>query len=411
MTTRVRSSRGIRQANLAAGLAGIPTGQHRSRAELAQVLGVTRATASAIVGELCALGLVEELEPTGSATAGRPATPVARRARGAVGIGVEVDLTTLRVCTTDNAGNTSVAVTDIPAATTRRPGDLARELAKAIKAEQRLWRRRKVPVAGVVVAVPGLVHERRNDVLLAPTLGWRDIPLAHLLAIDGVGGPSDTTIEPPRVANEADVGAHAERHLGLVPLPDSVLYLSAGNGVGAALVLHGIPFSGAHGFGGEIGHIVVDPLGAPCGCGRRGCLETVVGASALRRLARLDRWPGADWPDELLRRANEGDPAASAALATSAAHLSTALSIATDLFDPDVVVLGGHLQPLAEFLAPIIEHRLAERSLAAGWAAYPVRAATLGPDAAALGAAHLALQPIRDNPSILRSFVRPFTPR
>jgi predicted NBD/HSP70 family sugar kinase len=243
------------------------------------------------------------------------------------------------------------------------------------------------------------VSQPEGRVLVAPNLGWSDVPLAALLEARFRARGIDAG---PLVAdNEANMAARAHvaalRQQGF----ESFLVVSGGVGVGAGVVIGGELFRGSHGFGGELGHFVVEPRGRRCRCGNRGCLETVAGDDNLLRAAGMRRTGGGRWLDRLERRAIEGDDRTITGLQRAGEALAVALTAAANLFDPQAIVLAGSFAPLTPWLAPVIEARLGEHVLGHRWAPVPVVASSHGRTAAVHGAAQLALAPLLDDPTIV----------
>ncbi len=366
----------VRRHNLGIVLDAVAPGVVTSRAEVAAATGLTKATVSSLVADLVAAGILEHGADPRPPGAGRPATPVRRRALAVTGLGVEITARHGRVAEVDLAGSVvdHPAVDLTPAATTSPAATvaaLAGPIAEAVRARVGAGG----AVAGVAVAVPGLVAPGGREVVVAPTLGWEDVGLADLLETE-IGRQLDAHgIAAPavEVANEANDAALAEfrRGVGHDGGVRSMLYLSVGTGVGAGIVIDGEVFAGAHGFGGELGHMIVVPGGTRCSCGKRGCLETVIGGAT--------------------------DPAA-AITSEAVEALAVALATAVDLFDPEVVVLGGRLQVHAAALTAAVQAAIDQRALGARWVGYRVEAGVLGPRAAVLGAADRALDAVRLDP-------------
>ncbi|MEE1942345.1 ROK family protein [Streptomyces sp. TRM 70361] len=190
--------------------------------------------------------------------------------------------------------------------------------------------------AAVGAAVPGLVDEARGTAVYSANLGWRDVPLRALLA-DRLGGV------PAAVGHDMRAGGLAEGRLGAGVGVDRFLFTALGTGISGAIGIDGRVEPGAHGGAGELGHITVRPDGPECGCGRRGCLETLASAAAVGRA-----WARAS-----------GDPAATAAGAAAAVEagdaraaavwhdavdaLAEGLLTAVTLLDPRTVIVGGGL--------------------------------------------------------------------
>lgn len=236
-------------------------------------------------------------------------------------------------------------------------------------------------VAGVGVAVPGVVDDVTGVVRTAVNLGWRDLPLRDELAA--------RTGLPLLVRHDVRTGALAEFTLGAAAGEADAVFLAIGTGIAAALQVDGHPLV-AGGYAGEIGHLVVDPGGAPCPCGARGCLETLAAAPAVaRRYAERSGRSVAD-AAEVAARLAQGDPDAAAVWRDAVAALATALLAAVTTLGSRVIVLGGGLAEAGEALVGPVREDLHARLT---FQAPPrvVRAA-LGQDAGRAGAALLAWQ-------------------
>src|SRR3954447_9150829 len=297
-----------------------------------------RATASRLVDELVAGGLLDQGERLAPPPPGRPATPLLPGS-GFAALGLQVDAGLLAARVLDLRGRiVAERVEDgdfrgsDPAATLARLG--------ALVAELRLPRPLRLGRAGP--ALPGIVD---GDLLLrAPNLGWSDArPADHLP--DGLH---------PVLGNEADLAARtvAEAAPGRPGPHRDFVYLSGQIGVGGAAVLGGRVMAGSDGWAGEMGHVCVDPDGPPCRCGSTGCLEQYAGRHALLAAAGLPLDAG---PEKLRARAAAGDPATRAALATATRALAVALAGVVNVLDIPTVILGGHLGQLADLLRPELE--------------------------------------------------------
>jgi predicted NBD/HSP70 family sugar kinase len=183
---------------------------------------------------------------------------------------------------------------------------------------------------------------------------------------------------------------------------DSFIHVSGEVGIGAGVVLGGTLFRGARGFGGEFGHLTVDPDGAPCACGSRGCLETRVGLEALLAAAGEAEGPPSGEPvTRLAARADAGEPGAVEALRDAGRWLGVGLASAANLLDPQAFILGGFLAPLSAHLVPAAREELRARVLGAGRGLPELITSPLGPEAAVRGAAALALTRVLRDPGVL----------
>jgi predicted NBD/HSP70 family sugar kinase len=204
---------------------------------------------------------------------------------------------------------------------------------------------------------------------------------------------------PIAVANEADLGALAEHRRGAAVGADHVLYISGEVGVGGGLIVDGRPLTGVAGYGGELGHIPVNPAGVACGCGSIGCWETEVGAGALLQRAGHSAGGGRAKVDAVLREAAGGAPMALCALDVTGRWLGFGLAGLVNVFNPQLVVLGGLFGRIYPFVARILQSELERLALPAPRALVRVVPATLGEDAPLIGAAELAFEPMLTDPA------------
>jgi predicted NBD/HSP70 family sugar kinase len=228
---------------------------------------------------------------------------------------------------------------------------------------------------------------------MAPNLGWVDVPLGDRLAAAFEPGL------PISVANEADLGVLAEHRRGEAVDVDDVIYLSGEVGVGGGVLVDGHPLTGVAGFGGEVGHVALDPDGLPCRCGSTGCWETLVGEQALLRLAGRPNESGRRAVDAVLADAAAGAPSALAAVAEVGRWLGVGLAGLVNIFNPRLVVLGGLFGRVHPFAGAAIDDELDRRALPGPRALVRIVPAGLGVDAPLLGAAELALEPLLGDPT------------
>lgn len=191
-------------------------------------------------------------------------------------------------------------------------------------------------VAGVGLAVAGLVDEARGIATSSLILGWRDVPFVELLT-QQVGLPVG-------FGHDVRVAAKAEQQMGAAQGCCDYLYLTLGTGVGSAFVLGGAPYLGARGRGGEVAHLVVEPEGPLCRCGKRGCLEMVASADAIaRRYGDLAADGTPVTAHEVAERVAAGEPAATGVWNRAVAGLGQAIASYVETMDPERVVIGGGL--------------------------------------------------------------------
>ena len=187
-----------------------------------------------------------------------------------------------------------------------------------------------------------------------------------------------------------------------------MIFLSGEVGLGGGLIVGGRPLTGVAGYGGEVGHIPVNPLaGATCRCGSVGCWETEVGEGALLVRAGRPADGGSAAVEAILADAAAGDATALAAARRGRALAGHRARRARQHAQPGRVVLGGRFAQLHPFIAATVEEALDRRALAAPRALVEIVPATLGVDAPLLGAAELAFEPILPDPAAGRDLWSP----
>jgi len=382
----------VRRANLSAIVRELHADGPLSRSELVAATGLTRSAIRGLIGELAAADLVSEERAEPQGTPGRPSPVVSLNPTGAVVLALEIAVDSLAVGLVGLGGVVLELVrVDRPsghASVAAIAADLA-ELAAAVRAR----RSPRETLFGVGVTVVGVVRRSDGFVSMAPNLGWRDVPLGERIA-EALDSPA-----PIWVANDADLGALVEHRRGAATGSDHVLYISGEYGVGGGMIVDGKPLTGVAGYGGEVGHMPVNPNGSACRCGSVGCWETEVGEGALLRLAGHPPGGGRGEVDAVLREAEAGSPSALSALDHVGRWLGVGLAGLVNVLNPQLVVLGGIFGRIHPFVSRTLEDELDRRALSAPRRLVRVVPATLGVDAPLLGAAELALEPLLADPA------------
>ncbi|MGA5823648.1 ROK family transcriptional regulator [Kitasatospora sp. NPDC094028] len=391
----------MRRQNLAVVLGAVRVHSPLSRADVAGHVGLTRAAVSSLVDELIGRGALTEAAATASGRPGRPGRALAVSEQGPAGLGLEVGVTHLGACVVDLRGEPRVWRRVERTNAGRPAGQVLAEVAALAAEAQAEATALGLRIEGRVLAVPGVVPNGPGVLVeRAPNLGWHGVRLAD-------HWPDPDTVPEPE--NEANLGALAE-YWGVEPAVETFVHVSAGTGIGAALVIGGRLFRGARGFAGELGHIPIQPDGVACACGARGCLEQYAGEAAVLREAGLTRHGGADGagpapagdPVALLaERAAAGHAPTLAALDRAGRALGLALASAVELIDPDGLVLGGAYAELADWLLPSVRAELAARVTVRPWAPEALRPSALGRRGPLLGAALTTVRRIMADPTLL----------
>jgi predicted NBD/HSP70 family sugar kinase len=242
-------------------------------------------------------------------------------------------------------------------------------------------------VLGAGVALAGPVDARRDVVHPSTILpSWTGIaPAAELRRRLGV---------PVHVDNDANLGALAEWADGAGAGTRDLVYLSLGPGIGAGLIAGGRLVRGAGGTAGEIGHVEVDPGGALCRCGNRGCLETVAAAPALVELLERAHGPGISL-ERVLALAEADEPGARRALGDAGRMVGRVLAGVVNVLNPELVVIGGELSRAGDVLLGPLREALTLHAIRPAVADARVVAGALGARAQVLGALVLAAERAR----------------
>jgi glucokinase len=234
------------------------------------------------------------------------------------------------------------------------------------------------------IGAAGLVERGTGTMRFAPNIAWRDVDLRAVLASLGL---------PTVVDNDCTVAAVGERAAGAGRGVTDFLYAGVGTGIGGGIVSGGAVIRGAHGFAGEIGHIIVEPGGPLCGCGNRGCFETVASGRAITRLARERLGLDGHGVVEAARR---GDEAALAILTEVGERLGEGFAGLANVLDPELIIIGGGAAVGAgDLVLDPARRRFGETlEAAAERPAVPIVPATFGHDAVAVGAALWAIEEV-----------------
>lgn len=395
---------GVRRNNLALTLRLLRERGARSRASVAADTGLNKATVSSLVAELIERRLVRDLGTEDARRLGRPATLVELDGRTVACLGVEVNVDFIEVIATDLAGRPLFERTT-PVDAAGRPTDRTLdELTALTRAALDAVQPSCTTIAGITIAVPGLVDVEARAVTLAPNLRWQDLDvgarMADALDLDA----------PVSVDNDGNLSALAEYRVGPFAGLPNLIAITGQTGVGGGIIVDGRLLRGATGFSGEVGHMHVAADGPLCGCGRQGCWEARIGLLPLLRRAVPDLAPELEADDSLgpedkvhalVARAEHGDAVCLGALAEHGRWLGDGLSILVNLFNPQVIVLGGFFREIAPWTLSVAETRLHELTLAPEAGGCRLAVSTLGFSAAALGGAIHAAERVFDDPALV----------
>ena len=259
-----------------------------------------------------------------------------------------------------------------------------------------------VQVAGIGIGAAGGHDTRRGVITFSPNLpGWHDVPLCDIVRREfGL---------PTYVHNDCTLAALGEQRYGAAVGVDNLIYIGLGTGIGGGIICDGRLYSGASGAAGEIGHMIIDVNGPPCKCGSAGCWETFVSGTAVARqaaremeagvLTAIRRYAGGDvnrvTAEVVFLAARDGDYFANELISRTARYLGIGLVNVVNIFNPQLVLIGGGVSRMGSLLLDPAIEVVKERAFKVSSQAVRIEVARLGDDAASLGAVALVAEQIQ----------------
>jgi predicted NBD/HSP70 family sugar kinase len=385
MRASAPSQEEIRRQNLGALLRFVHERGQISRAELTTELGLNRSTIGALTADLTEAGLVTEETGRETGRAGRPSLVVRARSETIFAYAVSVEVDQIRVA---RVGLGGVLLDQRSAPRAREGNDVISPAAAFITELTGPGR-----CVGAGIAVAGMVRRADGVVQLSPHSGG----LAGQAIGESLRERLPGILPQVAVGNVADLCALAEHTRGVAAGCDNVIYVYGDVGVGAGIIAGGRRVIGHGGYGGEVGHMVVNPAGRACSCGSKGCWETEIGELPLLELAgSTDIGHAAVLA--VVERAARGDAKAIAALRHVGEWLGFGVANLVNIFNPELIIFGGTLRDVYLAAAAQVRSRLNSVGLAATREHVRLRTPALGQDAALLGAAELAFQSLLNDP-------------
>lgn len=334
-------SRAMREVNRSIVLDILRRGGRVSRTDLARRSSLTKPTVSAIVEDLIARGIVQEVGYGKTvASGGRRARLLEFNDHSAAYLGIRFGESRISVGIADARGEMRAT-----SETSAIRGDAKRAMEEALKLVDQVVQASGLPrerLQAVGVTVPGLVDQANGVVSSAPSLGWQNIPIRELAQKEfGL---------PVVVSNVTNAGAIAEGRVGAARGLRSFVWVYVGNGVGAGIIIDGQVFAGSRGYSGTIGHCPIVVGGPECVCGMKGCLEALASSSAITSAARRALESGeasalssAAQLDvrAIIEAAEGGDALAGRVLLEAGEYLGLGASYLMNLLNPQMVVIGG----------------------------------------------------------------------
>lgn len=360
-----------------------------SRAQMAHHMNLTRAAIGAIVADLLEGGVIHEIENR-QAKSGRP--PIILEInpdRGHVA-GIDMGASHISIIIANFTSHVLSEV-EIPFNIGQGPKTC---IALANESLHNLLRQINLQLADLLaigIGVPGPIVSEAGMVLAPPIMpGWDRFPIRD--SLEKLWGC------PVSLNNDAELGALGEWAYGSGRGEQNLAYIKVGTGIGAGLLLDGHIYRGATGSAGEIGHMTIEENGPQCTCGNKGCLEALSGGNAIARQAQeavrrgqrtqLTDTKPADTitAQDVAAAARRGDLISQQILSQAGEHVGVAIAGLVNLFNPNMVVLGGGVSQIGDLFLEPVRKAVHKRSLPAAAQAVRITTALLGRRSSCMGA-------------------------
>ncbi len=377
----------IRSINRSILLNVIKTEGEVSRVALAHMTGLSAATVTTITGQLIQEGLVFE-KAAGDSTGGRPPIMLALNPHGGFVIGIKLmEGKAVGAITDLNASILAKDSIELPDTQVDTSVDTLVMLVKRLVQQGGI---KKKQLMGVGIGLAGVVDFAEGIVKQNPIFGWKNVNLRELL---------ETRMRVPvYIDNDVNTLTLSEKWLEPGKPEDNFIVITLGRGIGMGIVINGQIYRGKGGGAGEFGHIMVDPDGLRCECGRQGCLETVLSDRALVSEAKQKISADVRDLDDLIARMKEGDQNAALIFTKAGKLLGHQIANLVNLFDPKLVIISGEGIRMGDVFFSAVRSTFNEGVMPGLAEDTEIRVNSWGDDIWALGAASLVIAEIFISP-------------
>jgi glucokinase-like ROK family protein len=350
-----------------------------SRARIAEMTGLTKATVSSLINELMESSLANEIG-TGESSGGRKPMMLLFNSTAGYALGIDLGVNYIRAVLTDLKGT---IVEEYKVQHDNSVLELAiAELKACIREMLRRAPESVYGIIGIGIGIPG-ISDGQGQVLFAPNLGWVNVPLQQIVEDEfGIAVVID---------NEANAGAVGEKEFGAGREAANLVYISVGIGIGAGIIIKGELYRGSSGFSGEIGHMSIQHDGKQCRCGNAGCWEMYASENALYEAARAVISGNKIDMETLLTLAEAEDPTVVKLFERLGHFLGVGVVNIINGFNPELIIVGGRLAEAGQWLRPTMLQSMNARSLPYPRERLQVEFSQLGSRSAVLGACSFAI--------------------
>ncbi len=389
MTKRTGNNQFLKQLNQSIILDLIRVNKAISKAQLAEITGLSPTAIGMITSSLQEQGYIHETG-IGESKGGRKPVLLELKPRSYYSVGVDFDVDYMNILLVDITGE----IISEKASRVSHWESVEKVMEKMESMIDDILSEFSIETGkllGIGISVPGMVDWEQCEVVMAPNLGWEKVAVKdYMKRFQEI---------PIYLENEAMASAICENWVGSCQGINNFVCINIKSGIGAGIFTHGRLYRGASGSAGEVGHIVVDESGPKCGCGNYGCLETMASTSYIvekaRKLIRqgsvssLNDVEDADGItiEDVIRAARSGDGTAINILNESARYLGIAISNIANTLNPSKVILGKEFVKYADLVMEQIVSVVACKALKSPAAHMDIASSMIGERASTLGAA------------------------
>jgi len=367
-------------------LGAINSAEGLSRTELAQLCGLSKAAIGGVVREMLDAGYLQESETVNGPGQGRPSVRLMLRPEGAYFVGVSLLQDPAQMALINLQGEIIARAEFV---LSRAPELLAENIAHALPDLLEGQSDAAARLIGMGVTLSGFIDENQSICVQSALLGWRDVPLAKLIA---AASGLDVFIE-----NDAKALAVSEKRFGQARDLDTFTLVSHGAGIGSAHFIAGKLHRGLHGGAGEIAHCTLELNGTPCRCGKRGCLDTIASLNAIMEMAREEGLILTSLA-ELEQLATSGSAAAIRILHRAGSALGLAIAHLIQIIDPSLILIAHQQGAFGGLLGTVVQQSI-ETNVLPGFAGLtPVNTFPINDDTWVRAAASIAAHRFLDGP-------------
>lgn len=365
-----------------------------SKADLAQVTGLSPTACGIIVSNLLEKNYISEAG-IGVSTGGRRPTLYELSPKSYHSIGVDIDVDYIRFILMDITGQVEYS-DKIQSGFNQSVPESIKLIEEKVHGIIKKYSISEARLLGIGISVPGMIDNITHEVIFAPNLGWERVDLEHMMSSLGN--------LPVYVDNEAMCSAICENWIGSCMDQKDFVCINMKSGIGSSIFADGNLYRGCSGSAGEIGHIMVDQFGPKCACGNYGCLEALVSSRAMiEKVQRLVKQGlvtdfkdvedvGNISMDDIINSAGSGNEATRAILIEAAGYLGLAVANIINTINPSKIVLGKELAKFSEHILEHIKNIAFSKALKYPVSRTEIVSSKIGEDSSAMGAAIIPLK-------------------